>query len=258
MASDGGAGEEREAEHDVEAEDVEEGQHAERDVVGRLRAARGGPGTAARLASRLPCVSIAAFGRAGGAAREDEDGEVVVGPLDDRHGRAGQAVVEQQRRRRARPAGWRSRARAPAARPGRRWPSVPMPFGPGDHRAGADRRPSSRVTSGARAAGVDRHGHAPGAEHGEVRHDEVPVVGHDDRDAVARLEAQPDEPAPQAGDLLAQLAVGRGAAARDQRDRVGGVGLDDRRQVHRAAVQHTEWAVRPIKPVPGRPPMSGA
>ena len=41
-----------------------------------------------------------------------------------------------------------------------------------------------------------------------------------------------DQPPAQAGHLLAQVAVGRGLAAGDHRDRGVGVGVDDRRQVH--------------------------
>ena len=102
---------------------------------------------------------------------------------------------------------------------------------PGDHGAGADGRELT-LDLGQRARGVQRHGHEPGAEDGQVRHDEVPVVGGHDADAVAGLEAQRRQTAPQARHLTAQVAVGRGLAARQQGHRRVGVGVDDRGQVH--------------------------
>ena len=49
---------------------------------------------------------------------------------------------------------------------------------------------SSRCDLRDRAHRVERHGDAAGAEHGEVGDDEVPVVGGDDADPVARLEPE--------------------------------------------------------------------
>ena len=50
---------------------------------------------------------------------------------------------------------------------------------------------------------VQRHGDEPGAEHGQVGHDEVPVVGTDDANPVAGLQAEGDQPATQVCDLVA-------------------------------------------------------
>ena len=55
-------GVQRQAEHDVEPEDVEQRQHAEAHVVGASARAPACACTCSRFASRLPCVSIAAFG----------------------------------------------------------------------------------------------------------------------------------------------------------------------------------------------------
>ena len=105
---------------------------------------------------------------------------------------------------------------------------------------------SSLGDLGNRAGRVDRHGHASRAEHGEVRHDEVPVVGRQDADPVARLEAQLRQPGPEPRRLLAQLPVGRPAPARDQGDGVVRVRLDDRGEVHSCAVHHTPRHRLPI------------
>ena len=148
------------------------------------------------------------LGRAGRAAGEQQHRQVVVG----RGRRAGRARRPAGRRaarasgRRARPSltttSVQGRARRPG-RAGRRWPGR----GGRRSRPGPRRRPAP-LDLRCRAQRVERHGHGAGAEDGQVRHHEVPVVGGDDRHPVAGLDAQPDEPAPQAGDLVAQLAVG--------------------------------------------------
>ena len=109
---------------------------------------------------------------------------------------------------------------------------------------------SSRSISGHGAGGVHRHGHEAGAEHREVGHDEVPVVGGHDADAVAGLEPQRRQPArADRATWRAQVAVGCGLAAGDHRDRGVGVGVDDRRQVHGGSPAQAAAA----PPTAGRP-----
>ena len=94
-----------------------------------------------RLARRLPWVSMAAFGRAGRAAREDQHREVVRLPRR----RTGTGLVPRGGRRagrhpRCRRAGWRRRARAPAAAVRSSTPIDGLGRGAGDHGPGADGR----------------------------------------------------------------------------------------------------------------------
>ena len=119
-----------------------------------------------------------------------------------------------------------------------------------DDGSGADRRELA-LELGGRAERVERDRDEAGAEHGQVRHHEVPVVGADDRDPVAGLEPEADQPAPERRDLRAQLAVGRRAAPADQGDGVVGVGLDDRRQVHGRRVEHITGRSRRRASSPG-------
>ena len=136
------------------------GSTPKHDVARRLRAGPGGPGTCSRLASRLPWVSIAAFGRAGRAAGEDEHGEVVVGR--DRRPAPGSAASRSSSATRARRARRRwlaitSRASGSGARSsaadGR------LADGPDDHAPGADGGQLA-LELGRRARRVERHGHA--------------------------------------------------------------------------------------------------
>ena len=110
-------------------------------------------------------------------------------------------------------------------------PITPLAVGPGDHGLGADGGQLA-LDLRDRAGRVQRHRHQPGAEHREVGDDEVPVVGGDDADAVARLEPERGQAAPQTRHLAPQVAVGCGLAAGDHRHRGVGVWVDDRRQVH--------------------------
>jgi hypothetical protein len=99
------------------------------------------------------------------------------------------------------------------------------------HGPGADRG-ELPLELARRAQRVERNGDGAGAEHREVGGNEVPVVGADDADAVTRVDAEPDEPGPQAADLLAELAVGGGAPPADQGGGVVGMGVDDRGEIH--------------------------
>ena len=202
-----GAGQQGEPEHHVQAEDVEERQHRERDVVRRPGPGRGGPGTARGSASRLPWVSIAAFGEPAVPLVKMSTARSSAGPVDASAPAGPAQVVEQHARRGPRRPGWRSTcSRAGSAL---RSSALRVPFAHGPAMtARAPMAASSRVTSGTGLDGFSGTATHPTPSTARYGRDEVPVVGGDDRHPVARLEAQAGEPAPQAGDLLAQHAVG--------------------------------------------------
>jgi hypothetical protein len=92
----GGTGVERQAQHDVEAEDVEQRQHAEGHVGGELLAAL----VALDLLEVREQVAVAEHGRprrSGGAAGEHQHGQVAGLALDDRHGVDREQVLERVR-----------------------------------------------------------------------------------------------------------------------------------------------------------------
>ena len=183
-----------------------------------------------RFETRLPWVSMAAFGEPAVPLVKMRTARSLAVALHHRDRVSGQQVVEPHH-----PAVLAALARDHVLQ-GRQAGAVERGHGrlaarPGDHGAGADGRELT-LDLGQRARGVQRHGHEPGAEDGQVRHDEVPVVGGHDADAVAGLEAQRRQTASQAGHLTAQVAVGRGLAAGQQGHRRVRVGVDDRGQVH--------------------------
>jgi hypothetical protein len=85
---------------------------------------------------------------------------------------------------------------------------------------------------GARARRVERHRDGAEADDREVRHDEVPVVAAQDGDAITRSDAEAGQPAAHPGHLVAQVAIGRLAVSRDQRDDIVRVTVEHRRDVH--------------------------
>ncbi len=95
-----------------------------------------------------------------------------------------------------------------------------------EHRLGPHRRQLALGLPG-RAARVERHGHAPSVEDGEVRGGEVPVGAGDDADRVALGQTQATEAAGVGRDLAAQRPVVRLLAAADERDGVVGVRVED-------------------------------
>ena len=144
--------------------------------------------TCSRLASRLPWRQHRRLRRPGDPAREDQDREVVGRP--DRPSATGSAASS-----------W-SKVTAPSIAVGRRGDDElerrrlrPVeraeacgPTGP-IGRSGTDRRELA-LERGGRAQRVERDRDEAGAEHGQVRGHEVPVVGADDPHPVAGLEAQ--------------------------------------------------------------------
>ena len=85
---------EREAEHDVQPEDVEQRQHAEHHVVGPPSPRPGCACIWLEVGEQVAVGEHRRLRRAGGAAREEQHGQVVVGTVDDRRRVGGEQVVE--------------------------------------------------------------------------------------------------------------------------------------------------------------------
>ena len=173
---------ERDAEHDVEAEDVEHRQHAVDDVVGLdLHRRRVRPWS--RLPSRLPWLSIAARGEPAVPLVKIRTASVSGVDLDDvRPASAASSRSNVRARRRRRSARWRRRARPSAPWRGRPR-ATPRPPTGRPRRPWRRRCDSSRSSSGAGLVGLSGTATAPRPSAGEVRHDEEA--------AVARTAARP-------------------------------------------------------------------
>ncbi len=225
---DGRADGEAERHHDVQAEDVEQRQHAEDHVVRRDVARR------LRLANRRPEVAVAerrSARGAGGATGEDQHGGEVGTDLGDRNGLVVHHVVERQR--------IVARGRAVDRQDDL----------DGRHGVAIDARPGcrarflddDRLRAGARHLGlqlrcraerIQRHGDRTEADHGEIRGDEVRAVPTEEHDAIADVDPVRRQPAAEAIDRTGEFAV-RGLAPRsDQRDRPGVVTIEDVGEVH--------------------------
>ena len=85
---------------------------------------------------------------------------------------------------------------------------------------------------GSGARWVERHGHGTQANDGEVGDDEVAVVPHQHRDAVALPHTEAGQAAAQGGHLFAQLAIGGLAPPADQGDALGRMAIDDVGKIH--------------------------
>jgi hypothetical protein len=169
------------------------------------------------------------LGRSGGAAGEDQHGEVVVFARHQGYGLGAEQVVEVD-----------VAAVVPLAVDHELQGGQPVPVDRVDGGAtrGSDHdRPHAHRRQftfelARRAERVQRYGHRPDAEDGQVAGDEVPVVGTQDAHPVARLDAQPHESAPQTGHVVAQLAVRGDVSPADQSDRCRVVRLDDAGEIH--------------------------
>ncbi len=84
-----------------------------------------------------------------------------------------------------------------------------------------------------RACRVERDGHRPDTEDGQVGDDERHTVAAHDGHAIALGDPVGAETAAGVGDQLSELGVGRRAVAADDRDVVTVVPVDDLGQVHR-------------------------
>src|SRR5207248_98298 len=79
---------------------------------------------------------------------------------------------------------------------------------------------------------VEWHGDAAHPERRQIRHDEEPRVGGDDRQPVSGLEAGPHETAAQLLDLTLELSVGRDAPLAYQGGRALRMPVDDVAEIH--------------------------
>jgi len=205
------------AQHRVEAEHVEQRQHGEHDLLEVAGPPRVGQDLA-DVAGEVPVGEHRRPGRAGGAAGEQQHGDVARRPLDDRRRLARQEVRHRH--------GGGHGALRHDGRGG---------AGGVDERQARLDEPQLPPQLGGGALGVERHGDGARPQHGEVGGDEARGVAGEDRDPVAGADAPLDQRAPGPGHLVAQLAVGRDGVPADQRGPVGRVALDQRRQVHAAA-----------------------
>ena len=193
------------------------------------------PGCACDLLEVRPQVAVGEhrrLRRAGGAAGEDEHGEVVVGPLDDRRGSA--------------PAATSSSAMAPSSP----WPSVRddvlegrdearstpakagAAAGPDDDGSGTDGG-QLPLELARRAQRVERHGDAAGAEDGAgTRRRSTSSCRR--RCRHGRRARAPGRPSPPGTPPTCsrRVAVGRGPTPADEGDGVVRMGFDDRGEVH--------------------------
>ena len=220
---------EREAEHHVHAEDVEQGKHTEHDVVG--------PEPASGLRLQLLEVRVQVAVRehrrlrgARGAAREEQGGEVVRRARGHRRGVGGEEILERR--------GIGERVAGGADDEPDRWHRGAVDLAPArapgrsdDHRGRLDRLDLAHEL-GSRAERVQRDHDAADPEHGEIRDDERGVVGAEQADPIAGAEPPSDEAASKRRDLLTELAVRRRRAPAHERDGVVGMRLDDLGQIH--------------------------
>ena len=145
--------------------------------------------------------------RAGGAAREEQRGQVVVGTVGDRSGvgreevfeRAG--IVERMTRGRDHVL-HRRHVRAVDVSPARAAGRAD------DHGDGLDRGELA-LELGCGAQRVEGDDDAADAEHGQVRDDEGRVVRAQESDPIVRAEPERRQAAPERRDLLTEGAVGR-------------------------------------------------
>ena len=224
LEHDRAAGGERDAERDVQPEDVVERQDAERSVVGREPE----PGVVLHLRDVRREVAVREhrrLRRARGARREEQDRDVVGGAVDASDRRCIQLVEvdrddvgarrRQHRRRRS-----------------------------GREREARRDRGQLATELARRCRRVERHGDRADVERCEVRGDERGVVARPDRDAVTGLEATPDELAPQPGGHVGELAVGDGPLLADERRRLGGAATEQHvDDVHRRIVRRPDRAI---------------
>ena len=208
----------RQPEHGVQPEHVEQRQHRERHLVGPV----GTVGVGEDLVEVRAQVAVGEHGRprrSGRPAREEQHGHVVGGAVDERGGVGSEEVGHVD----------------DALVVG----ELAAVDGLGHLAArGTDQRQlrarggQLALDLGRGALRVQRDGDGPGAEHGQVRRDEIPVVGGQDRHPVTRRDPSGGEGAAHARHLLAQLAVVGHPSPADQRGAVGVVSLDDGGQVH--------------------------
>ena len=163
---------------------------------------------------RLPCVSIAAFGK---------PAVPLVKAVDEQHTTRDVDVVgDNAELERGKPGSIESRQRG-------------EPGGSDDDGSRTDLA-ELVLELARRAGGIERNGDEAGAERGEVRRDEVPVGAAQDADTIAGLEAEADEPRSKARDLLTQRLVGGRAAAAEQRHVVVGMSVENAGQVQRTPI----------------------
>ena len=200
---------ERQTEHHVQAEDVEERQYAERHVFGGLGTMR----LRLHLLEVRQEIAVAehrGLGEPCSATREHQDGEIVVIAVDDRRGigceqrvdgdGTFEAIVLRSGHDEAQARELRLLDGGETAPPGR--------ADDGCHRADVLEL-SHELGAGTRR--VQRNGDRADTEDRQVAGDEVPVVGRDDRYMITGLDAVGDQATAQTADLVPQLAVGGGA-----------------------------------------------
>ena len=184
-----------------------------------------------RFDARLPWVRHAALGVPAVPLVKEQDGEVVLGPLDDGDGGgAGDRRIEVDRARFGRTRGDEHELQIPDRS------AVELIDGRQTGRSDDDRASSHFrqlvLDLGRRALGVERNGHHPGTEYSEPGPNEAIVRPAHDPHPIARSESEAAQRPAARGHLGAEASVADARAADDERRMTVGMLLDDRGQVH--------------------------